>query len=99
MKKEDIRKEYFKLRIKGHSQNQCRKILLAEFGYEISKRTLQRWTKIHSQTEWDFKDKSKRPRAIHYKITKDVEEKVLEIRNKTGWGEDQLIHHVNVCHT
>lgn len=90
MKKEEIRKEYFKLRIKGHSQEQCRKILLAEFGYEISKRTLQRWTKKHNQTEWDFKDKSKRPKTIHTKINPLIEEKVTNLRQKTGWGEDKL---------
>jgi transposase InsO family protein len=43
MKKEEIRKEFFKLRIKGHSYNQCRKILLTKQGYEIHNRTLQRW--------------------------------------------------------
>jgi hypothetical protein len=32
MKKYEIRKEYFKLRIKGHSNNQCRKILLVPMG-------------------------------------------------------------------
>ena len=34
MKKEEIRKEYFKLKIKGHTNNQCRKIIQAQFGYE-----------------------------------------------------------------
>jgi len=42
MKKEDVRKEYFKLRIKGHSQNQCRKIIFSKFEFEVSKGTLQR---------------------------------------------------------
>jgi hypothetical protein len=45
MKKEEIRKEFFKLRIKGHSYSQCRKILLASFGYDVNIRTLKRWTK------------------------------------------------------
>ncbi len=90
MKKEDIRKEYFKLRIKGHSQNQCRKILLAEFGYEVSKRTLQRWTQKHNQTLWDFKDKSRKPKRIYTKLNPEIESKVINLRNKTGWGEDKL---------
>jgi len=51
MKKEDIRKEYFKLRVEGHSQNQCRKILFSKFEFEVTKRTLQRWTSKLNKTE------------------------------------------------
>jgi hypothetical protein len=90
MKKEEIRKEYFHLRIKGHSQNQCRKILLAQFGFEVSKRTLQRWTKNLNETEWDLKDKSRKPKIIHTKINFEIERKVVNLRNKTGWGENKL---------
>ena len=96
MKKEDIRKEYFKLRIKRHSLNQCRKILLAQFGFEVSKRTLQRWNKRLNGTEWNLRDKSKRPKTIHSKITPEIEEKVISIRNKTGWGENKIADFVEV---
>ncbi len=44
MKKEEIRKEYFKLRTKGHTNNQCRIILKAKYNYEVNIRTLRRWT-------------------------------------------------------
>src|SRR3989344_1491929 len=99
MKKEEIRKEYFKLRIKRHSLNQCRKILLAQFSFETSKRTLQRWNKRLDKTEWDLKDKSKRPRTIQCKITPQIEEKVISIRNKTGWGENKISDFVpNISH-
>ena len=90
MKKEDIRKEYFKLRIKGNTNNQCRKILLAQFGYEVNIRTLRRWTNLHNKISWDFKDKSKRPKRIHYKITSDIEKEVIKLREKTGFGEDKI---------
>jgi len=90
MKKEEIRKEFFKLRIKHHSYNQCRKILLAQHGFEFSKRTLQRWTKKLNETEWDLKDKSKRPKRIYYKINERIENKVIFLREKTGWGADKL---------
>lgn len=90
MKKEEIRKEYFKLRIKGHSQNQCRKIIFSKFEFEVSKRTLQRWTKKLNETEWNLKDKSKRPKIIHYKITPEIEIEVIKLRNKTGFGENKL---------
>jgi hypothetical protein len=72
MKKEEIRKEYFKLRIKEHSQNQCRKILFAKFEFEVSKRTLQRWNKLHKEIDWNFKNKSRKPKTIHYKINPEI---------------------------
>lgn len=90
MKKEEIRKEFFKLRIKGHSYSQCRKILLASFGYEVNIRTLKRWTKRINETEWDLMDTSRKPKNIHTKITEDIENKIANLRNKTGWGAEKI---------
>jgi transposase InsO family protein len=93
MKKEEIRKEFFKLRIKGHTNNQCRKIILAQLGYEVSIRTLRRWANNLNKNEWDFKDKSKRPKTIHYKINPAIEEKIINLRNKTGFGEHKIVQY------
>lgn len=90
MKKEEIRKEFFKLRIKGHSYSQCRKILLASYNYEINIRTLKRWNKRINSEEWDLSDSSRRPKIIHTKITEDLEKDIINIRNKTGWGADKI---------
>lgn len=99
MKKEDIRKEYFKLRIRGHTNNQCRKILFAKFNFEVNIRTLRRWTNKHNNSEWDLKDKSKRPKTIHKKITKEIEEKVVLIKKQTGWGAEKIETLVDISHT
>lgn len=99
MKKEEIRKEFFKLKIKGLALNQCRKILIAQFGYETSKRTLQRWNKKLKSNEWDLTDKSRRPKTIHYKVTQKNEEKIIYLKNKTGWGEKKIEDFVNLGHT
>ena len=99
MKKEEIRREFFKLKIKGHTNNQCRKIILAQFGYEVCKRTLQRWNYKLNKGNWDLCDKSKRPARIHYKITPEIEGSILSIRNKTGWGEDKISNFVEVGHS
>ena len=99
MKKEEIRKEYFKLRVKGHTNNQCRKILLAQFGYESTIRTLRRWTNKLNKTGWDLRDCSKRPKTIHYKITPEIEEKIVSIRKQTGWGEEKIESFVDIGHT
>ena len=99
MKKEEIRKEYFKLRIKGHSQNQCRKILFVKHEFEVSKRTLQRWTKKLNEFKWDLKDKSKRPKTIYYKLDSNIENKIIKIKKETGWGAEKIENFVDVSHT
>jgi len=99
MKKEEFRKEFFKLRIKHHSYNQCGKILKAKFNIEISKRTLQRWTKKLNETKWDLKDKSKRPKTIHYKTNSEIENKIIDLRKRTGWGDKKIENFVDVSHT
>jgi len=99
MKKELIRKKFFKLKQKGHSYSQCRVILKAKYDYEIHSRTLQRW--IHSldnENNWDLKDKSRRPKTIHKKITIEMENKVISIRKQNGWGADKIEYFVNLSH-
>jgi transposase InsO family protein len=98
MKKEEARKEFFKLRIKGHSYNQCRKILLAQFSYEITSRTLQRWSERLNKTKWDLTDKSTKPKTIHYKISPEIEAKIIRFRKHNGWGENKITNFVDVSH-
>ena len=99
MKKEEIRKEYLKLRIKGHTNNQCRKILVAKYGFEVNIRTLRRWTKRVNETDWDLKNKSTLPKTIHRKITHEIEKKIIILKIKTGWGERKIENFVNLSHT
>ena len=97
MKKELIRKEFFKLKLKGHSYSQCSKILYAKYIYEVSPRTLQRWmNKLDNINNWNLKDNSRRPKTIHRKITKEIKEKIILIRRKTGWGENKIADFVEV---
>jgi putative transposase len=99
MKKEDVRKEFFKLRIKGHSYSQCRKIILSTLSYEVTTRTLQRWDYKSRKCEWDLQDSSRRPKTIHSKITPDIEKKIVSLRNKTGWGENKITDYFDLSHT
>lgn len=99
MKKEDIRKEYFKLRIKGHTNNQCRKILFAQFSYEVNIRTLRRWTNRLNCSNWDLTDKSRKPRTICRKVTEEIEEKIISIKSKTGWGAEKIEEIIPLSHT
>jgi len=97
MIKELIRKEFFKLKLKGHSYNQCKIILKAKYNYRVTTRTLKRWIKrLDNCNNWDLRDKSRKPNKIHYKLTSEIEKKIIEIRNKTGWGENKITDFVKV---
>ena len=97
MKKEEIRKEFFKLKLKGHSYNQCRKILLVKFNFKITNRTLKRWmSRLDNDSSWNLEDSSKKPKTIHRKINSEIESKVIRIRNGTGWGENKIADFVDV---
>ena len=90
MKKEEVRKEFFKLRNKGHSYAQCRKILGGTNNFKVTIRTLKRWNRRLEEGNWDLLDKSKKPHTIHAKITPELEKQVISLRNKTGWGEHKI---------
>jgi len=95
MNKVEIRKEFFKLKIKGFSYIQCRRILRAKYDYVVTIRTLKRWIKLFDNENWDLKDKSCRPKTIHYKVNKDIEQQVISLREKTGWGCDKIAFQLN----
>jgi transposase InsO family protein len=99
MEKEAIRKEFFKLKNKGHSYSQCRKLLKAQLSYEVTSRTLQRWNERLMKTEWNLEDSSKKPHTIYYKVTSETENKLITLRKKTGFGENKLVNYVNLGHT
>ena len=99
MRKDEIRKEFFKLKNKGHTNNQCRKIILAQFGYETTIRTLRRWTSRLNKTEWDLTDSSRRPKKTYPKINLALESKIVYLRNKTGFGERKIANYVKLGHS
>ena len=100
MRKEQIRKEFFKLKLKGHSYNQCRKILFVKYKFEVTNRTLKRWmNRLDNCENWDLKDESRKPKTIYKKINKEIENKVISLRNKTGFGAEKLENFVDISHT
>ena len=99
MKKELIRKEFFKLKSKGHSYNQCRIILKAKYNYEVHNRTLQGWMySLENNGSWDLQDKSRKPKTIHKKITPEMEKRIVSIKKTTGYGEKKIENFVNLSH-
>ena len=96
MKKEDVRKEFFKLRIKGFSYEKCKLILSSRLDYRVTVRTLKRWNRRLNEGIWDLTDYSRKPKTIHTKITPVVEKEVISLRKRTGWGQEKL--HVYLGH-
>lgn len=100
MKKSEIRKEFFKLRIQGHSYSQCKKLLKILFETELSTRTLKRWEKkIKTDSNWDLTDKSKKPKTIHYFVSEEQKQKIIDMKIKTGFGEKKIANYFNLSHT
>ena len=99
MQKEEIRREFFKLRIKGHSYTQCRKILKTKFGFDVTVRTLMRWNKRLNKGEWNLTDESRRPNTLRKKVTVETEKRIIKLKKETGWGEDKIKNFVDVGHT
>lgn len=90
MKKEEIRKEFFKLRINGFSYEKSRIILSGKYNYAVTVRTLKRWSKRLDSDTWDLRDSSRKPKTIHKKIIPAIEEEVIRLRKQTGWGQQKL---------
>ncbi len=99
MKKEEIRKEFFKLRAKGHSYSQCKKLLKVLHQYEVSIRTLKRWEKRINLTDWNLQDQSRKPKRIYYKITNEQKQEAIDLRKKTGFGERKIADYIGLSHT
>jgi putative transposase len=95
MEKHEIRREFFKLKNKGHSYAQCRSILRAKYDYSTTVRTLKRWITRLDKGNWDLQDSSTKPKTIHYKITTEIECEVIKIRKNTGWGCDKIAPCIN----
>ncbi len=101
MKKEIIRKEFLKLRIRQYSYSKCKTQLKETYGYSISIRTLKRWQKRFSKEDWNLIDDSRKPKTIHYKITDQAKKEIISLRKQTGWGAKrikQILNHLGISH-
>jgi len=90
MRKEEVRREFFKLRGKGISFSKCRILLASQHGWQGCLRTLERWSARLNAGGWDLGDTSRRPFTIHRKVTPAVVQQVCAFRRKTGWGHEKI---------
>lgn len=85
--------------MQGHSYSQCRRILRLTSGHDFSERTLKRWSRRLNHGGWDLTDFSRRPHHVTRKIGTYIIQKVVFLRNQTGWGEDKLALRFPLSHT
>ena len=96
MKKEDVRREFFKLKQSGFPYAKCKVLLASQFDYQVSIRTLKRWIERLDGESWDLRDKSRRPHMICQKVTPALIAQVCMLREKTGWGQDKIKQHCSL---
>jgi len=86
MKKEIIRREAIKYKLKGNTYKQVIDFLKERFDYSVTKMTLIRWMKRVQETEWDFKDISQKPSKLPIKFSEEEKRVVEMIRKRFGYG-------------
>jgi transposase InsO family protein len=90
MKKEIVRRETIKEKIKGKSYKEIIEFLKQRFEVTVTKRTLINWMNRFNKTEWDLRDISQKPHKIHYKFTNKEKEIVANIRKQEGFSSQKL---------
>jgi len=90
MKKEIVRRDAIKEKLKGKSYKQVISFLKERFEIVVTKRTLINWMNKFNKTDWDFRDKSQRPHTIHYKFTEKEKQIVVKVRKEVGFSSQKL---------
>jgi|TARA_Y100000310_G_scaffold331254_1_gene404498 putative transposase len=93
-KKEIVRREFLKLKLKGLSYKECKLQLEQEFELICAIRTLKYWFKRFNTTEWNLRDSSTRPLTTPPTVPLENEVRVVSLREETGWGSYKIKHHL-----
>lgn len=59
--------------------------------FNVSRWTVWRWVKrAYHRGRESYKNKSKRPHTIHYKVTREVENAIIVLRDSFNWGTQRI---------
>ena len=76
-----------------HTYNQCGSLRETARRLSISRNTVCKWVRRYrKQGEAGLVDRSRRPKRSPRKTPKEVEEAVLALREKHGWGRRRIAH-------
>ena len=60
--------------------------------FDVSRKTVWKWHKRISKKGWpNYRDRSRKPHRIHRKITPNVEEAILVLRESFNWGTQRIM--------
>jgi putative transposase len=60
--------------------------------FDVSRKTVWKWHKRISKKGWpNYRDRSRKPHRIHRKITPNVEEAILILRESFNWGTERIM--------
>src|SRR3989344_8562361 len=90
MKKEIIRRYALSLRTECKTYPEIISAIEKRFNVKISQRTLRRWWKKLSTTEWDLRDTSQKPKIMHRKFTEKDKQRVVAYRKEEGYSSQKL---------
>ena len=58
--------------------------------WHTSRNVVRKWLRRFEEGDEKLKDRPRRPHSSPSKTSEDIEEKVLEARNRTGYGRKRL---------
>lgn len=90
MKKDVVRREFLKLKLKDYSYKECQERLKEDYEAAYDVRTLKRWYKRFRKGNWNLRDKSTKPKTVYYRFAKEELREVVRIRRSTGYSAYQL---------
>ncbi|HEC94538.1 MAG TPA: transposase, partial [Thermoplasmatales archaeon] len=81
----EVRRLIVKARKRGCTMNEITEM------FEVSRWTVWRWMKrAHHPGRESYRDKSRRPHTIHKKITQQVENAIIILRDSFSWGSQRI---------
>jgi transposase len=94
MKREVIRREAVKLKLRGKTSKQIIEEIKIRFNFSLTRMTLYRWVNRVLRTDWNFKDISQKPHKIHYKFSNENKILVIDCRKKQGYSANKIRVHL-----
>ena len=91
MKKEIIRKEFLKLKIKDVSYSECQKIILEKYQIFNTIRTYKNWWKrFKEEDNWNLKDTSQKPKKLPIKFSEEEKKIITNLRKRFKYGPKKI---------
>ena len=86
LRKEFIRKQAINMRKKCRSYAKIQRYLERKYHHSVSRKTLKNWWVKYKLEFWNLKDKSRKPHRLRASIPSEIQDRVSNLRQRTGYG-------------